>query len=62
MLTAFVIEERKPARLENVSDGAPEGGILWLDLYESSVEERRQAENLGPQRLPQAEEFEEISV
>lgn len=62
MLTAFVIEEGKLGRLEDLSEGTREGGILWLDLCESSAEERRQAESLGPQRLPQAEEFEEIEA
>ncbi|TCO78218.1 magnesium/cobalt transporter CorA [Chromatocurvus halotolerans] len=62
MLTAFVIEEGNLARLDDLGDVAREARILWLDLCESSTEERRQAEGLGPQRLPQAEEFEEIEA
>lgn len=62
MLTMFLIEGGSLARLDEPREEARESGSLWLDLCEPSAEERSQVENLGRQRLSQADVFEEIEA
>lgn len=57
MLTAYRLGEKG---LEEMARGAPIDGAAWLDLFQPSLEEDRQAERFLGAQLPSREESEEI--
>jgi magnesium transporter len=57
MLTAYRLTERG---LEEVPAGAPAEGAAWIDLFQPTVDEDRQAEKFLGAQLPSREESEEI--